>query len=192
MKKGLILNFSPNRSGSSSLISKQIYRCLKNLSQVKLVNINDLTIHPCGNCTKYCYRYGKCKINDDMQVLYNHFENDNFIIFVTPVYFYHIPGYAKIMIDRCQPYWVKKYVLKNYAPQYKYGSVVCIAATKGKKLFSGINLTLKYFFDIFNIVFDKKNSLYLREVETRQQVDIFEIDKYIKKLKTKISEIKFC
>lgn len=166
MKKGLLLNFSPNKTGVSFKLATVIFNRIKKLAKVEFININDLKIQPCGSCVKYCYKYGKCKLKDDMEVLYNHFEHDNFFIFVTPVYFYHIPGYAKIMIDRCQPYWVRKYVIKNLDLPQRMASVVCIGATKGEQLFSGINLTMKYFFDIFNLVFNTENNLYLRNVET--------------------------
>jgi hypothetical protein len=95
------------------------------------------------------------------------------------------------MIDRCQPYWVRKYILKNFIPVQKLGSLVCIAATKGKKLFSGINLTTKYFFDIFNINFNKKFNLYLRNVETIKDINNnkTELDQYLCSLSISVKKI---
>lgn len=186
MKKGLILNFSPNKKGSSSLVSKQIYNSLVNNSSLDLINIYELDIRKCDSCQDYCYKKGICKIKrDDMELLYKHFENDDFVIIATPVYFYHIPGYAKIMIDRCQPYWVRKYVLKKFFTKEKIGTLICIGATKGEKLFSGINLTIKYFFDIFNINFNLRHNLYLKKVEFSSELYIYTdlINSYIKRLK---------
>ncbi|MCS7227830.1 MAG: flavodoxin family protein [Endomicrobia bacterium] len=181
-----MLNFSPNKSGSSWFVVGKIFNTLKNKKhQVFLININELKISKCNSCQTYCYKYGKCKINDDMHILYKHFQQDDVFICVTPVYFYHIPGYAKIMIDRCQPYWVRKYILKNLDLEEKFGSIVCIGATKGKKLFSGINLTMKYFFDIFNIKFNVDYNLYLRNVETPSDIKLYYIEKYLKQLVVK-------
>ena len=181
--EGIIFNFSPSLKGSSAFISKRISEVLlsENVS-TEVVNIHKLKILPCGSCSEYCYKYGKCKIkNDDMSKIYKMLTTKDFFVIVTPVYFYHIPGYAKIMIDRCQPYWVRKYILKNFVSVQKLGSLVCVAATKGKKLFSGINLTTKYFFDIFNINFNKKFNLYLRNVETIKDINNnkTELDQYI-------------
>ena len=186
MKKSLILNFSPNRKGNSYYIAKEIYKNLRKHIFLELVNINDFKIHKCNGCQSYCYKYGKCKIKDDMEKLYQHFENDDILIFVTPVYFYHIPGYAKIMIDRCQPYWVRKYIFGKFSVKEKLGSLVCIGATKGKKLFSGINLTMKYFFDIFNIIFDKDKNLYFRNIESKKNFVNFQsiINSYIEIFKS--------
>lgn len=190
--EGIIFNFSPSLKGSSAFISKKISEVL--LSEgvsIKVVNIHKLKILPCGSCSEYCYKYGKCKIeNDDMSKIYKMLTTKDFFVIVTPIYFYHIPGYAKIMIDRCQPYWVRKYVLNNFELSEKFGALVCIGATKGKKLFSGINLTIKYFFDIFNIKFNKKYNLYLRNVETVKDVKNCskQISQYVHTLFIKINK----
>lgn len=183
--KGLVLNFSPRKKGNSEYVANEIYKTLEQkFNSFVLLNINNLKISRCDNCQDYCYKYGKCKIKDDMQILYKHFEDDDIIFFITPVYFYHIPGYAKIMIDRCQPYWVKKYILKNLNLQKRKSFLICIGATKGRKLFSGINLTMKYFFDIFNFTFSEKQNLYLKNVDFKLEIvkwKVF-IEQYINKI----------
>ncbi|MCX7956725.1 MAG: flavodoxin family protein [Endomicrobia bacterium] len=170
--KGIILNFSPNSTtGSSAYISKIIYRLLKNHIKINIQNVNDYNIKSCGSCSKYCYTNGECVEKDDMTFFYKHFKEDDFIIIVTPTYFYHIPGYAKILIDRCQPYWVQKYILKKSdLSESKNGFLISIGATKGKKLFSGINLTIRYFFDIFNFNFNERLNLYLRNIEIKKDL----------------------
>ena len=189
---GVIFNFSPSAKGASAFIADKIYKYLliKNLN-VEIINIHSFRIFPCGDCTEYCYKHGECQIkNDDMWKVYEILTTRNFFIFITPVYFYHLPGYAKVMIDRCQPYWVRKYVLNNFELSEKFGALVCIGATKGKKLFSGINLTIKYFFDIFNIKFNKKYNLYLRNVETVKDVKncFKQISQYVHSLFIKINK----
>lgn len=179
MKKGLILNFSPRIGGNSDIISKEIFNNLKKYFNLELINVNNLKISQCQGCETYCTKYGKCKFNDDMNILYEHFKHDNFLIIVSPIYFYHIPGYAKIVIDRSQPFWVQKYVLKSKPVTKKLSSVILIGATKGKKLFSGTDLTLKYFFDCINTKFDKKLNLYLRSNINLKEI----VTNHTKKLK---------
>lgn len=190
IKKGVLLNCSPNRHGSSYYVLNEIYKAIYKNAFVELIHIYDLDIKKCDECQDYCYKKGICKIkNDDMGLLYDHFEESDFVIIATPVYFYHLPGYAKLMIDRCQPYWVRKYVLKNYLPNERFGGLVSIAATKGEKLFSGINLTIKYFFDIFNIKFCLNNNLYIKKVETKSELNNHKnlINLYINNLKKKLN-----
>lgn len=177
-KKGVILNFSPHRKGNSDFIANRIYSKLRKCFSIEVINVSNLKIKECKGCEDYCTRNGKCKIKDDMSVLYQHFTDDDFLIVVSPIYFYHIPGYSKIAIDRCQPFWCRKYILKNLDLSSKKGFVVLIGATKGKKLFSGVDLTLKYFFDVINARFDKEYNLYLRNNLNLIPV----IDKYVEKI----------
>ncbi|MCX7911062.1 MAG: flavodoxin family protein [Endomicrobia bacterium] len=187
MKKGLIINFSPNKNGTSEFIAKYIYQKLKKTTDVGKINVNDLKIKPCGSCAEYCFRYAKCKIKDDLNSFFSRLVKEDFIIIVTPVYFYHIPGLAKIMIDRSQPYWVKKYILKKSNLKSKQGFLIAVGATKGKKLFCGINLTIKYFFDIFNFKFDKKLNLYIRKVEKKRDVNLASLNLYSSNLEKLIN-----
>jgi hypothetical protein len=55
------------------------------------------------------------------------------------------------MMDRCQSLWVKRYWIektpfgnRDYS---KKGLFISAGATKGKKLFDGVLLTVRYFFD---------------------------------------------
>ncbi len=169
MKKGTIFNFSPRKNGNSYVVSQEIKNRVKNVD-LKIISIHDLKIFPCGDCYEYCYSKGECKINDDMNIVYSCIENNDILFFVSPVYFYHLPGYAKIMIDRFQPYWVKKYVLKNFNVKQKIGSIILIGATKGKKLFDGIILTMKYFFDVINCKFDERKNFYFKGVENKNDI----------------------
>lgn len=187
--RGTILNFSPHKKGSSDFISTYLFENFKKYIEIEKININEFKITPCGNCVDYCFKHGKCKIKDDMPYICSHFEKDDFLIIVTPVYFYHIPGYAKIMIDRTQPYWVKKYVLKETFFKERPGFLICIGATKGEKLFCGINLTIKYFFDIFNFKFDKNLNFYLKKIEKKEEIIKENLENYFSKLADELNVV---
>ena len=58
-------------------------------------------------------------------------------------------------MDRCQSLWVKKYWIDKvpfgqWEPKRK-GLFIAVGATKGKKLFDGTLLTVKYFFDVLDM-----------------------------------------
>jgi hypothetical protein len=58
-------------------------------------------------------------------------------------------------MDRCQSFWVKKYwIRKTPAGQrnfIKKGLFISVGATKGKRLFEGALLSVKYFLDTLDI-----------------------------------------
>ena len=58
-------------------------------------------------------------------------------------------------MDRFQSLWVKKYWIdKTIKDQWmikRKGLFIAVGATKGKKLFDGTLLTIKYFFDVLDM-----------------------------------------
>ena len=54
-----------------------------------------------------------CIQKDDMQMLYPHLRTADSIVMAAPIYFQGMPAVPKMVIDRCQPFWALKYVLKQ-------------------------------------------------------------------------------
>ena len=87
------------------------------------------------------------------------------IVAASPIFFYNVTSQLKALIDRCQAMWARKYCLKLADPgrPHRRGFLLAAAATKGKNLFEGMQLTIKYFFDAVGARFE--NSLTYREIE---------------------------
>jgi protein-tyrosine-phosphatase len=84
-----------------------------------------------------------------MQEVYPLLWKADVIVVATPIFFYNVPAQLKALIDRCQTLWSRKYIHKISDPghQWRKGFVLSVGATKGKNLFEGLTLTMKYFFD---------------------------------------------
>ncbi|MBA7656547.1 hypothetical protein ES703_64473 [subsurface metagenome] len=73
----------------------------------------------------------------------------------SPIFFYTVSAHTKILMDRCQSLWAKRYwlektpILKRNA--IRKGLFISVGATKGKKLFDGTLLSIRYFFDILDV-----------------------------------------
>ncbi len=76
------------------------------------VALSDLDLHGCRACDA-CRETGVCIQKDDMRVLYPHLQSADSIVIAAPTYFQGMPAVPKMVIDRCQPLWVLKYVLKQ-------------------------------------------------------------------------------
>jgi len=72
--------------------------------------LSDLELHGCRACDA-CRNTGECIQRDDMDILYPQLREVDSIVLATPVYFLGIPAVPKMVIDRCQPLWVRKYVM---------------------------------------------------------------------------------
>ncbi|MFC1737026.1 hypothetical protein ACFL1X_12990, partial [Candidatus Hydrogenedentota bacterium] len=69
------------------------------------------------------------------------------------------------LIDRSQASWTKRYILNENPGPKRPGALIGIGATKGERLFDGLELEVKYFFDCFNVeLVDKQH---VRGVEER-------------------------
>ena len=73
----------------------------------------------------------------------------------SPVFFYTVSAHMKIFMDRFQSLWVKKYWVekspKDPKRMTRKGLFIAAGATKGKKLFDGSLLTVRYFFDTLDM-----------------------------------------
>ena len=148
---------SPRKDGNTDLLMKSFLRGTNESNiQAHEIFVRDLKFSPCIECCG-CDKTGKCVLNDDMQAVYPHLTESDILVFAAPVFFYAINAQAKALIDRCQCFWVEKYVL-NKKPSNKRGAkgkgvFLSAGGSKGKKNFDGIFLTMRYFFDVINMDF---------------------------------------
>ncbi|MCD6594355.1 flavodoxin family protein [bacterium] len=139
---------SGRRNSNSKRILEYTLKTLNSLgANVEMINILDLNISGCAECNE-CQKMGECIVEDDLTPLYEQFLNADAIIISTPVYFYSLPGQIKSMIDRFQALWARRYILKIEPKRHGIGGLISIAGSSGKKVFDGVILPVKYFFDV--------------------------------------------
>jgi putative NADPH-quinone reductase len=112
--KVLALAGSPRRGGNSQALLDRAIEGVRAASPdvvVERIVLNDLAIKPCQNCG-YCDKAGVCRFNDtdgmkELVPMLNEF--DRFIV-ATPIFFANVTAQLKTFFDRCQPFWVKRFV----------------------------------------------------------------------------------
>jgi multimeric flavodoxin WrbA len=145
---------SPRKGGNTDLLLEQFLKgAEKEGAEVERINLVDYNITPCKECHG-CDNTGQCVILDDMQKIYPKITEADIVVLASPIFFYGISGWAKAFVDRSQPFWARKYLLKdpcfNKDGKKRKGFLISVGATKGEKLFDGAILTTKYFFDVIN------------------------------------------
>src|SRR4030066_1054416 len=155
MKKILAIYGSPRRQGNTTLLlNHAVQGALDTGAQVEKVVLGDLQMSPCLEIYG-CKETGRCVIQDDFQDVYDQLLACHGVMLASPIFFYTVSAYTKILMDRCQSLWVKKYWVDKvqygqWEPKRK-GLFISVGATKGKKLFDGTLLTVKYFFDVLDM-----------------------------------------
>jgi NAD(P)H-dependent FMN reductase len=153
--KVLAILGSPRRGGNTEILLDEAVRGAtdRGCGCTKIV-LRDLKIRPCLEIYK-CAEAGVCAIQDDMQALFAEITGADRLIIASPVFFYSVSAITKAMIDRCQSLWVKKYILKLPVSPVadRRGAFISVGATRGKRLFDGVRLTMKYFFDAIDVAY---------------------------------------
>ena len=146
---------SPRRKGNTSLLLKKAIDGARDAgADVSEIVLRDKKISPCLEIYG-CRDSGKCVIKDDFHVIAEQMLESKGIMLASPIFFYSLSAHTKILIDRCQSLWMKKYYIdkadrKNWIPKRK-GLFISLGATRGKKLFEGSLLTVKYFYDVLDM-----------------------------------------
>jgi multimeric flavodoxin WrbA len=151
MPKILAIYGSPRRNGNTSaLLKSAVQGAIAAGASVDEIVLRDLKMSPCLEIYG-CKQTGRCAIQDDFQLIYDRIVQCDGLILASPIFFYTVSAHTKILMDRCQSFWVRKYWMKEPISKEKVaprkGLFISAGATKGKKLFDGALLTVRYFFD---------------------------------------------
>jgi multimeric flavodoxin WrbA len=146
---------SPRRGGNTSvLLSQAVEGARKAGAHVHEIVLRDLTMSPCLEIYG-CKKTGRCVIQDDFQEVYAQLEACDGLILASPIFFYTVTAHTKILMDRCQSFWVKRYLIAETptgtSQTRRQALFISAGATGGKKLFDGVLLTVKYFLDALDM-----------------------------------------
>jgi len=147
---------SPRRGGNTDLLLAELMRgAASRGAEVKTIILDDLKVSPCQHCDA-CLKKGKCKIKDDMLMVYRELEAADRIVLASPIQFMGVTAQMKTMIDRCQALWARKYVLK-VPPlgnrREREGFFISVAGRKVADVFDGTLVTIKSLFTILDVTY---------------------------------------
>ncbi|MFC1567228.1 NAD(P)H-dependent oxidoreductase [Thermodesulfobacteriota bacterium] len=145
------LQGSPRKKGNTNyLLTTFMQEAEKAGARTHVIRAAKKNITPCLGCG-FCEKNGFCVTQDDdmKPEIYPLLREADVIVLASPIYFYNVTGQIKLLIDRSQALWSRKYKLNLTDParNYRRGFLLSLGATKGKNLFEGVHLTAKYFYD---------------------------------------------
>jgi multimeric flavodoxin WrbA len=163
---------SPRRKGNTAtLLKKAVEGARDGGADVEEIVLRDLKLSPCLEIYG-CLQTGECAIKDDFQKVRDKILDAEGLMLTSPVFFYTVSAHTKILMDRFQSLWVKKYWVDKTSPEQqthtRKGLFISAGATKGKKLFDGMLLTVKYFFDVLDMALWQ--SLLYRQLDFQDDV----------------------
>jgi multimeric flavodoxin WrbA len=146
---------SPRRKGNTALLLKKaVEGAVEAGAEVEEIVLRDLRISPCLEIYG-CKKNGRCVIQDDFQGVYDKALACQGLMLASPIFFYTVSAHTKTLMDRFQSLWVKKYWIdkRPFGEREfsKKGLFISVGATKGKRLFEGTLLTVRYFFEVLDM-----------------------------------------
>jgi multimeric flavodoxin WrbA len=165
---------SPRRKGNTAaLLGRAAAGARDAGAEVQEFVLRDLKISPCLEIYKCKSDDGRCAIRDDFETVRDAILAADGLMIASPIFFYTVSAHTKALMDRCQSLWVKKYWIDgtphNAWDAKRLGLFISVGATRGKKLFDGALLTMKYFMDTLDM--ELWRSLLYRELDLAGEVE---------------------
>jgi len=147
------ISASPRRHGNSeTLLDYALMGAHSKGAETEKIILPILDIKPCRG-SDACTKKGRCFVKDDMPALMKKIDKADGVIISSPVYFGSITAQLKAMIDRCQPVWVEKYILKKKKRKQKKGAFICVSSYNNSKFFRNSKEIIDVFFHVLDIDF---------------------------------------
>lgn len=149
--KILGISTSPRVKGNSDLLLREALAGASAAgAEVEYLSVAGMNIAGCQACN-FCREEGICRIQDDFQSVLVKLLAVDHLIFATPIHFMSVCGQAKLLIDRCQCLWARKYVLDQPlfpdGQRDRWAMVIAVGATRSTNMFDCVRLTMKYWLD---------------------------------------------
>jgi multimeric flavodoxin WrbA len=159
------ISASPRRHGNSeTLLDHALAGAISAGAKTEKIILSLLDIRPCHG-SDACLKKAECFVKDDMPQVLDKIAKADSIIIASPVYFGSVTAQLKAMIDRCQPLWVEKYILKKKRSVQKKGVFLCVSSYNEREFFRNSKEIVDIFFKVIDAVMFK--SLYFPGLESK-------------------------
>ena len=170
--KVLVVSCSPRKNGNTELLLKQALKGASHAgADVEFIRLREFNILPCIECLS-CHKDGTCVVDDDMQILYPKLMDMDAIILGSPVFFMGVAAWGKAFIDRCQPFWAMKYLLKRAFISKeripRKGAFISVGGTRLAHLFDGAIRVVKSFFKVTEVEY--QDELLLKGIDEKGEI----------------------
>ncbi|MDV0443052.1 flavodoxin family protein [Methanorbis rubei] len=148
----LAITTSPRRHGNSESALDMVLEEVGDRFTKEKVVLSDLSVAPCKGCGA-CEKLGRCIQEDDFQGLSEKILAADVLIFASPVYSMSVCSQAKALIDRCQVFWSRKYVLHTFEEPKgkKVGLFIATAGQTRENIFEHTVPVARFLFDVSGI-----------------------------------------
>ncbi len=165
---------SPRKKGNSTIIAE---RLLEELEGEKIIfRLYELKIEPCIACGR-CHRNLECYKKDDAKEIFKTTEESDLLIVASPVYFYGPPAPLKALIDRSQPYWYRKFILRESLREIR-GVIINTCGSENLKAFEPMEKIIKVWLNSLNVRIES----YLKFTGLEEEGEVYRREDYLREV----------
>jgi multimeric flavodoxin WrbA len=132
----MAISGSPRKGGNTETLLREAIRGT-GLTDAKLYRLQEMHVEPCRSCGG-CEKTGRCVVKDEFQDLYEAIIAADRIILASPIYFMSVSAQAKTLIDRCQAFWCRKYLLNQELEAGPHGRTGLLFLVGGMEREAGV------------------------------------------------------
>ena len=133
---------SPRKDGNTAYLLKKTLEVLEEGDvDTEIIFLKDYEINPCEDCSEYCEKHNKCKIEDGMQELFVKLRKSNVIILASPTYMGGATSRMRAFMERT--WLLRKGQLKN-----KIGTSIVV----GRREIGTTAMEMSEYFDRLKII----------------------------------------
>ena len=155
-----IVAASPHAGGTTAAIARYLRLGIERAGErAEILSIAGKRLLGCVHCGACRRPPHRCALEgqDDTALLLETVEDAGLLFWVSPVYFYGLPAQAKALVDRAQSRWerLRRMEAEPGVPETDGGEgsgrptelVLLAGQERGRLLFEGSRLALRYFFE---------------------------------------------
>jgi multimeric flavodoxin WrbA len=164
---------SPLAEGNTARLFDEALRGAQDAGcTVEKIELNSLSFESCQEMM-FCRDHETCIMDDDMQQQYPKIRDADAFIIATPVMCMGIPGKLKSFMDRCQIFFMAKYLRREslVAPEKREKRTALFIGISGMNIpevFVGPKLTVRAFLDIIDCRFG--DELLVNDMDTIRDI----------------------
>ena len=144
------------KSNTDLLVDKMLEGARASGQSTEKLYLYDSEISPCIDCRECKKGRFQCVVEDDMQMIYRELGETDRVVLASPIQFMGPTAQMKLMIDRCQALWARKYVLKMPpldTDRERKGLFISVGALKKANLFEPTLTIVKSLFRVLDITY---------------------------------------
>jgi multimeric flavodoxin WrbA len=160
---------SPRKGGNTDILMDEFLKSVEMKYEVRRFYLRNLKLNPCTECGS-CDKTGVCVYKDEIWNIYESIEKADGLVMSSPIFFASISAQLKAFVDRAQPFWARKYLLKQKSKELQQkGFFISVGAIRTQRHFENAKLIIETHMNMLDMKYE--GELFYRGVDKKGEIN---------------------